>query len=69
MALASAYDLTSSAGIGYSRQHQMTVAGHGDEFTRVELVTVGKKFDIHNPGKIIDETIEVFSKWLALGQQ
>ncbi len=67
--LAPAYDLTYSAGVGYTRQHQMTVASRSDEFTREELVNVGKKFDIHHPGMIIDETVEVFSKWPALGQQ
>ncbi len=67
--LAPAYDLTYSAGVGYTRQHQMTVAGHGDDFTRAELIAVGKKFDIHNPGLIIDETVEIFSKWPALGEQ
>ena len=67
--LAPAYDLTYSAGVGYTRQHQMTVAGHGDDFTRDELIAVGKKFNIHNPGMIIDETVETFSKWPALGEQ
>jgi serine/threonine-protein kinase HipA len=67
--LAPAYDLTYSAGVGYTRQHQMTIAGHGDDFTRDELITVGKKFDIHNPGKIIDQTVETFSKWSDLGEQ
>jgi serine/threonine-protein kinase HipA len=67
--LAPAYDLTYSAGTGYTRQHQMTIAGHGDNFTRAELIEIGKKFDIHNPGMIIDETVEAFSKWPALGKQ
>jgi serine/threonine-protein kinase HipA len=67
--LAPAYDLTYSAGVGYTRQHQMTVAGHGDDFTRDELIAIGKKFNIHNPGMIIDETVEIFSKWPALGEQ
>ena len=67
--LAPAYDLTYSAGTGYTRQHQMTVASRGDDFTRDELITVGKKFDIHHPAIIIDSTVEVFSKWSLLGQQ
>lgn len=67
--LAPAFDLTYSAGAGYTRQHQMTVASRSDEFTREELINVGKKFGIHNPGMVIDETIEAFSKWPALGQQ
>lgn len=67
--LAPAYDLTYSAGIGYTRQHQMTVAGHTDEFTREELIAMGKKFAIHNPEIIVNETVEAFSKWPALAQQ
>jgi serine/threonine-protein kinase HipA len=67
--LAPAYDLTYSAGVGYTRQHQMTVASRADEFTREQLVNVGKKFDIHHPGKIINETVEAFSVWPTLAQQ
>ena len=67
--LAPAYDLTYSAGTGYTRQHQMTVASRGDDFTRDELITVGKKFDIHHPASIIDSTVEAFSKWSTLGEQ
>lgn len=67
--LAPAYDLTFSAGAGYTRQHQMTIAGHADAFTRQELIDFGKKFDIRNPEMVLERTIEVFSKWPALAQQ
>jgi serine/threonine-protein kinase HipA len=67
--LAPAYDLTYSAGVGYTRQHQMTVASRSDHFTRNELIQVGKKFDINKPEMIIDETVESFSKWPALGKK
>uniref|UniRef100_E6QX18 Type II toxin-antitoxin system HipA family toxin n=1 Tax=mine drainage metagenome TaxID=410659 RepID=E6QX18_9ZZZZ len=67
--LAPAYDLTYSAGVGYTRQHQMTVAGHADEFIREELIAIGKKFAIHHPEMIINETVDAFSKWPALAQQ
>lgn len=67
--LSPAYDLTFSAGAGYTKQHQMTIAGHADEFTRKELIEFGKKFDIKNPEIILEQTIEVFSKWSALAQQ
>jgi serine/threonine-protein kinase HipA len=68
-ALAPAYDLTYSAGLGYTRQHQMTVAGHGDEFTRDELIDFGKKFDIHHPEIILNATVDAFSQWSAMGKQ
>jgi len=47
----------------------MTVASRGDDFTRDDLITVGKKFDIHHPAIIIDSTVEAFSKWSTLGEQ
>ena len=47
----------------------MTVAGRGDDFTRDELIEVGKKFDIHNPGLILDSTVDAFSMWSTLGRQ
>jgi serine/threonine-protein kinase HipA len=68
-ALAPAYDLTYSAGVGYTRQHQMTVAGHASEFTRGELLAVGQHFAIHHPQQIIDATVEAFANWPALGSQ
>ena len=67
--LAPAYDLTYSAGIGYTQQHQMTIAGRSDGFAREDLISMGKKFDIHTPEKIIDVTVEVFSKWAPLGKE
>lgn len=67
--LAPAYDLTYSAGVGYTRQHQMTVAGRADEFIREELIAIGKKFAIHHPEMIINETVDAFSKWPALAKQ
>ena len=67
--LAPAYDLTYSAGTGYTRQHQMTIAGRGDGFIREDMVSVGEKFDIRHPRRIIDETVDAFSQWPALGEQ
>ena len=67
--LAPAYDLTYSAGVGYTRQHQMTLAGHADGFTREELLAVGQKFGISHPSLILDETIDAFSTWPKLGQE
>ena len=67
--LSPAYDLTYSYGVGYTRQHQMTIAGRGDNFTRDELISIGKKFDIHHPGTIIDATVDAFCNWSKLGKQ
>lgn len=67
--LGPAYDLTYSAGVGYTKQHQMTIGGKGDGFTRETLIAIGEKFNIHRPGLIIDQTIEAFSQWPSLGKQ
>ena len=68
-ALAPAYDLTYAAGAGYTRQHQMTVAGKADHFTRAELIGIGDAFDIKAPGKLLDATIDAFAHWPALARQ
>ncbi|MBU3649447.1 MAG: type II toxin-antitoxin system HipA family toxin [Limnohabitans sp.] len=67
--LSPAYDLTYSAGEGYTRQHQMSIDGLRDGFTREGLIAFGKKFDINHPEWIIDQTVEVFSQWRQLGNQ
>jgi serine/threonine-protein kinase HipA len=67
--LAPAYDLTFAAGSGYTLRHQMTAAGLSDGFTRDALVEIGNKFDVPGPRAIIDETVEVFTRWPALARQ
>ncbi len=67
--LSPAYDLTFAAGSNYTRMHQMLIAGKGDDFTRQELIDVGTKFGIRQPGLILAETIEAFLRWPELAQQ
>ncbi|WP_244835671.1 type II toxin-antitoxin system HipA family toxin [Cupriavidus plantarum] len=61
--LSPAYDLTFSAGNGYTLQHQMTIAGKADDFTVEELVAFGNKYDVTKPKEIIQRTVEAFSNW------
>jgi len=63
--LSPAYDLTFSAGSGYTLQHQMTIGGKADAFTVDDLVEFGKKFDVARPREAIERTVEVFSGWAA----
>ncbi len=67
-ALAPAYDLTFAAGGGYTRAHQMTVAGRADGHTRAELLELGRKFDIRHPERTLDATIDAFARWPDLAR-
>jgi len=65
--LAPAYDLTYARGAGYTRQHQMSLGGKRDGFTRKDLLDLGKSFGIKNDGKPILERIgAALKKWDAL---
>lgn len=67
--LAPAYDLTYAAGAGYTAQHQMTVGGKSDGFTRKLLVEIGEKFSIKHPGAVIDEVVAAFADWGRLASE
>jgi serine/threonine-protein kinase HipA len=67
--LAPAYDLTFAAGSGYTAQHQMTLGGISDNFTRAHLVDVGVKFSIKHPSAVIDEVVDAFAKWSEIALQ
>ncbi|HEY6720333.1 MAG TPA: type II toxin-antitoxin system HipA family toxin [Burkholderiales bacterium] len=65
--LAPAYDLTYAKGAGFTRQHQMSLGGKRDGFTRADLLDLGKSFGIKNDGKRIIEAIgATLKKWDAL---
>ncbi|NUA25222.1 type II toxin-antitoxin system HipA family toxin [Cupriavidus basilensis] len=66
--LSPAYDLTFSAGAGYTLQHQMTIGGKADHFTVDDLIEFGKKFDVAGPKAVIERTVDVFSGWAALAR-
>jgi serine/threonine-protein kinase HipA len=66
--LSPAYDLTFSAGTGYTLQHQMTIGGKADNFTLDDLVDFGKKFDVADPKAVIERTVDAFSGWATLGR-
>jgi serine/threonine-protein kinase HipA len=63
--LAPAYDLTFAKGTGFTRQHQMRVADKRSGITRQDLLGVGRAFAVKGAGKIIEETIEIVTRWPA----
>lgn len=67
--LAPAYDLTFAAGSGYTLRHQMTAGGLSDGFTVEGLAELGKKFDVHQPRRIIEQTVATFADWPALAKE
>ncbi len=62
--LSPAYDLTYARGTGYTRTHQMSLNKKRDNFTRHDLLEVGRKMSIKRGGTdIIDETVAAMSGW------
>ncbi|MHC8509042.1 MAG: type II toxin-antitoxin system HipA family toxin [Rhodospirillales bacterium] len=63
--LAPAYDLTHSfkPGHRYTGNHQMSAAGKRDNFTRDDLVDIGKKFDLRRAADIFASVAEAVGRW------
>lgn len=47
----------------WTNQHQMSVNGKRDHFTKVDLLLLGESISLSRPGEIIDEVIAVVNKW------
>ncbi|MDT8387854.1 MAG: type II toxin-antitoxin system HipA family toxin [Thiogranum sp.] len=63
--LAPAYDVTYSHNPSgkWTNQHQMSVNGKRDHFSKEELIHTGKSISISRPEEIIAEVIEAVDKW------
>lgn len=63
--LSPAYDLTYSHNPAgkWTSQHQMSVNGKRDNFTREELIYTGKSISISKPEAIMDEVMMAINKW------
>jgi len=63
--LSPAYDVTYSHNPAgkWTNQHQMSLAGKRDGFTRQDLVEVGKSISLKQPAKVVDEVIDIVSSW------
>ncbi|MBU1341545.1 MAG: type II toxin-antitoxin system HipA family toxin [Proteobacteria bacterium] len=47
----------------WTQQHQMTINGKQDDFTRADLIEVGKSISISKPAEIIDEILDSVNQW------
>jgi serine/threonine-protein kinase HipA len=63
--LAPAYDLCYSYSPSgkWTNQHQLSLNNKRDNFTLNDLISVAKKMDIKNASAIIQEVVEVVSRW------
>jgi serine/threonine-protein kinase HipA len=62
--LSPGYDLTYAKGAGFTREHQMTLAGKTDGFTMDDLLNVGSQFDIDRNGAgVIEEVSKALTHW------
>ena len=63
--LSPAYDLTYShnPACKWTNQHQMSINGKRDHFTREDLIAVGESISVPRPGNIIDEVAGAVSRW------
>ena len=68
--LAPAYDICYSYKPGgrWIGQHQLSLNGKQDGFTRLDLSTVGERMGIRRCGEIIDEVSHAVSKWRSIAQ-
>ena len=68
--LAPAYDLCYSYKPGgrWVGQHQLSLNGKQDDFTRQDLLTVGEKMGIRRSAEIVDEVIDAVSHWRTIAQ-
>lgn len=69
--LAPAYDLcfSYSAAGKWTNRHQMSVNNKRDHFTKEDLLTVGRNIGIRNYLYIVDEIIDVVSKWSSYAKE
>ncbi len=67
--LAPAYDLTFVRGRGFTRQHQMSLAGKRDGFAADDLLSVGARFGIRGDGRaVVREVGEALARWPELAR-
>ena len=62
--LAPAFDVTWAYGSNWTLTHQMTVGGKDDDFTRDDLLAVGRAFDVpHDGAEILGEVDAALTTW------
>jgi len=63
--LSPAFDVTYSHNPAgqWTNQHQMSIAGKRDGFTRQDLVEVGRSISLKQPDRIIDAVTDTVRRW------
>ncbi len=69
--LSPAYDVTYSHNPAgkWTNQHQMSVSGKRDNFSKQELIDTGKSISISRPEIIMDEVIVAVDKWIEFANK
>ncbi|RKZ96800.1 MAG: type II toxin-antitoxin system HipA family toxin [Gammaproteobacteria bacterium] len=69
--LSPAYDVTYSHNPAgkWTNQHQMSINGKRDHFTKEELIYTGKSISISRPEEIINEVITAVDKWMKFADK
>jgi len=69
--LAPAFDITYSHNPKgqWTNQHQMSINGKRDGFTRDDLMRIGNSITLPNTGMVIDEVIEAVSRWPTFAKE
>ncbi len=69
--LSPAYDVTYSHNPAgkWTNQHQMSVNGKRDQFTKEELIYTGKSISINRPEAIINEVMTAVDKWMLFANR
>jgi serine/threonine-protein kinase HipA len=59
-----AFDLTFARGANYTRRHQMSFNGKRDDFTRDDILAVGRRLSLpRNGAGILDEVRAALARW------
>ena len=63
--LSPAYDVTYSHNPAgrWTNQHQMSINGKRDHFSRNDLISIGKSISLSRPENILDEVISAVNRW------
>lgn len=69
--LSPAYDVTYSHNPAgqWTNQHQMSVSGKRDNFTREELIDIGKSISLSRPEEILSEVSAAVGNWMGFAKE
>ncbi len=69
--LSPAYDVTYAHNPQgqWTNQHQMTISGKRDNFSRQDLIDLGNSISLNNSHEVIDELTEIIADWPSFAKQ